>query len=57
MYVFFVFVLYNMLVIIMVIIMVIFIIVYFLRKKIIRNKKNYKGDLIFFSEDYLKGGK
>lgn len=54
---FFVFVLYNMLVIIMVIIMVIFIIVYFLRKKIIKNKKNYKSDLIIFSEDYLKGGK
>lgn len=48
---------YNMPVIIMVTIMVIFTIVYFSRKKIIRNKKNHKGDLILSSEDHSKGGK
>lgn len=48
---------YNMPVIIMVTIMVIFTIVYFSRKKIIKNKKNHKSDLIIPSEDHSKGGK
>ncbi|MBT1390241.1 chromate transporter, partial [Mycoplasma bovis] len=48
---------YNMPVIIMVTIMLIFTIVYFSRKKVIRNKKNNKADLIDTHKNHKEGGR